>query len=64
MRVELVRDPVDTTYTKEQIENFFLEKLHAIYKDEFRFRIEWLAVIPPDPTGKLRCFVCQSPKKG
>lgn len=64
MRVELVRDPADTTCTKEQIADFFLKKLHAIYKDEFRFRIEWLKVIPPDPNGKLRCFVCQIPKKG
>ena len=25
--------------------------------DEFHIRIEWLDVIPPDPNGKLRCFV-------
>lgn len=58
MRVELVRDPEDTTYTNAQIEEFFQKKLQAIYGDEFRFRIEWLDVIPPDPNGKLRCFVC------
>lgn len=59
LRVELVRDPVDTTYTNRQIEDFFLQKLHDIYGDEFRIQIDWLDVIPPDPNGKLRCFVCQ-----
>ncbi len=58
LRVELVRDPIDTTYSKEQISDFFLRKLHDIYGDEFRIRIDWLDVIPPDPNGKLRCFVC------
>ena len=64
MRVELVRDPMDTAYTKEEIESFFRKKLHDIYGDEFRLRIDWLDVIPPDPNGKLRCFVCQLPAKG
>ena len=64
MRVELVRDPMDTAYTKEEIEAFFRNKLHDIYGDEFRLRIDWLDVIPPDPNGKLRCFVCQLPVKG
>lgn len=59
LRVELVRDPIDTTYTNRQIEDFFLQKLHDIYGDEFRIQIDWLDVIPPDPNGKLRCFVCQ-----
>lgn len=58
LRVELVRDPIDTTYSKEQISDFFRRKLHDIYGDEFRIRIDWLDVIPPDPNGKLRCFVC------
>lgn len=58
IRVELVRDPKDTTYTNEEIESYFLERLHQIYADEFRFQIDWMDVIPPDPNGKLRCFVC------
>lgn len=58
LRVELVRDPQDTTYTKEQITEFFRERLTQLYGDEFRIQIEWLDVIPPDPNGKLRCFVC------
>lgn len=64
MRVELVRDPVDSTYSKEEITQYFLTKLAELYQDEFQFRIEWLDVIPPDPNGKLRCFVCQIPKEG
>ena len=59
MRVELVRDPKDSTYTDRQIEDFFRERLSVIYGDEFRITIQWMDVIPPDPNGKLRCFVCQ-----
>ena len=58
LRVELVRDPQDMTYTNEEITEFFLKKLTALYGDEFRIQIEWLDVIPPDPNGKLRCFIC------
>lgn len=59
MRVELVRDPKDSSYTDCQIEDFFRERLTAIYGDEFHITIQWMDVIPPDPNGKLRCFVCQ-----
>ena len=58
MNVELVRDPKDLTYSREQIEAYFLEKLHQIYGDEFAYDFAWPDVIPPDPNGKLRCFVC------
>lgn len=58
LRVELVRDPQDTSCSDEEISSFFLERLTQLYGDEFRIRIEWLDVIPPDPNGKLRCFVC------
>ena len=49
---------------RDCVEAFFRKKLHDIYGDEFRLRIDWLDVIPPDPNGKLRCFVCQLPAKG
>ena len=58
LRVELVRDPQDMTYSNEEITDFFMKKLTALYGDEFRIHIEWLDVIPPDPNGKLRCFIC------
>ncbi len=58
LRVELVRDPQDMTYSNEEISDFFMKKLTALYGDEFRIHIEWLDVIPPDPNGKLRCFIC------
>lgn len=58
LRVELVRDPQDMTYTNDEISDFFRERLTQLYGDEFRIKIEWLDVIPPDPNGKLRCFVC------
>lgn len=58
LRVELVRDPQDLTYSNEEITAFFMQKLTTLYGDEFRIQIEWLDVIPPDPNGKLRCFIC------
>ena len=58
LRVELVRDPQDMTYTNEEITSFFLQRLTQLYGDEFKIEIHWLDVIPPDPNGKLRCFVC------
>lgn len=58
LRVELVRDPQDTTYTEREIETFFQKQLTDLYGAEFRIQIKWLDVIPPDPNGKLRCFVC------
>lgn len=58
LRVELVRDPQDTAYSNEEIETYFRQRLNELYQDEFRIRIQWLDVIPPDPNGKLRCFVC------
>lgn len=59
LRVELVRDPQDTTYSKEEITDFFRKRLTELYGEEFRIHIRWLDVIPPDPNGKLRCFVCE-----
>jgi phenylacetate-coenzyme A ligase PaaK-like adenylate-forming protein len=58
LRVQLVRDPQDFTYSDEQIQEHFMKRLSDLYGDEFRIHIEWLDVIPPDPNGKLRCFVC------
>ena len=58
LRVELVPDPKDTTYTREEIDRFFRQRLEDLYGDEFRIGIRWLDVLPPDPNGKLRCFVC------
>ena len=58
LRVELVRDPQDMTYSNEEITDFFMKKLTELYGNEFRIHIEWLDVIPPDPNGKLRCFIC------
>lgn len=57
LRVELVPDPEDTTHSRDEIETFFRKQLAALYGDEFRVRIQWLDAIPPDPNGKLRCFV-------
>ncbi len=58
LRIELVRDPKDTTYSDQEISDFFLKRLKELYGEEFRIEVRWLDVIPPDPNGKLRCFVC------
>lgn len=57
LRVELVRDPKDAAHSPEEIAAFFRERLTRLYGEEFRIRIVWLDAIPPDPNGKLRCFV-------
>lgn len=59
LRIELVRDPQDLTYSQQEISAYFLQKLSELYGDEFRIKINWLDAIPPDPNGKLRCFVCE-----
>lgn len=58
LRVELVRDPGDDTWTNSQIEEFFRERLEQLYGSEFRVSIVWMDAILPDPNGKLRCFLC------
>ena len=58
LRVELVSDPADNSMSREEISEYFRKRLHELYGDEFAIDIQWLDVIPPDPNGKLRCFVC------
>jgi phenylacetate-coenzyme A ligase PaaK-like adenylate-forming protein len=59
IRIELVRDPQDHTYSVEEINAYFMKRMHELYGEEFVIEIQWLDVIPPDPNGKLRCFVCE-----
>jgi phenylacetate-coenzyme A ligase PaaK-like adenylate-forming protein len=59
IRIELVRDPQDHTYSVEEINAYFMKRMHELYGEEFAVEIHWLDVIPPDPNGKLRCFVCE-----
>ncbi|MDO4869031.1 MAG: hypothetical protein Q4A65_01880 [Bacillota bacterium] len=58
MLIQLVRDPMNTSKSKEEIEQHFIHEVQKLYGDEFDIRIEWLDVLPPDKTGKQRCFVC------
>ena len=58
MLIQLVMDPLNTTKTKEEIEQHFITEVKKLYGDEFNIRIEWLDILPPDKTGKQRCFVC------
>ena len=58
MKIELVADPFNTSMSKEQIEERFIEEVTKLYGDEFKITIEWLDELEPDKTGKQRCFVC------
>lgn len=59
MKIQLVADPFNESMTKEQIEDRFITEVTKLYGDEFRISIEWLDELPPDQTGKQRCFVCK-----
>ena len=58
MKIQLVADPFNKTMTKEEIEERFITEVEKLYGDEFRITIEWLDELPPEKTGKQRCFVC------
>lgn len=58
MLIQLAADPNNTTKTKEENEKYFIESVQKLYGDEFNIRIEWMDIIPPDVTGKQRCFAC------
>ena len=48
--------PAEVLKRYEGIEDL---KWYSVLKgDEFNIRIEWLDILPPDKTGKQRCFVC------
>jgi phenylacetate-CoA ligase len=58
MKIQLVADPFNKSMTKEEIEDRFITEVTKLYGDEFKITIEWLGELPPDKTGKQRCFVC------
>ncbi|HHW94763.1 MAG TPA: phenylacetate--CoA ligase family protein [Mogibacterium sp.] len=59
MLIQLVRDPFNLTLTNEEIEEHFITEVQKLYGDEFDIKIEWLEELPPEKTGKQRCFVCE-----
>jgi phenylacetate-coenzyme A ligase PaaK-like adenylate-forming protein len=59
MKIQLVADPFNESMTKEEIEDRFITEVTKLYGDEFKITIEWLDELPPDQTGKQRCFVCK-----
>ena len=58
MLIQLAADPFNKTKTKEEIEEHFTSSVKKLFGDEFNIRVEWLDILPPDETGKQRCFVC------
>ena len=58
--VELVADPFSKTVSKEEVEKDLISRISERFGDEFSIRIEWLDELPPDETGKLRCFICRA----
>ncbi len=56
----LVKDPGDTSRSREEIEAFFAKKVEELYGyPEFRLNFCWMDEIPPDENGKMRCFICE-----
>ena len=58
MLIQLAPDPYNQSKTREEIEQHFITEVEKLFGDEFRIRIEWMDILPPDKTGKQRCFVC------
>ena len=58
MLIQLAPDPYNTEKSREEIEQHFIHEVEKLFGDEFRIRIEWMDILPPDKTGKQRCFVC------
>jgi len=59
----LVKDPGDTKYSKEDIEQFFSKKVEDLYGyPEYKLNFCWMDEIPPDENGKMRCFICKVKK--
>lgn len=58
MVIELVRDPYNTSKSKEEIEQHFIRSVQDLYGDEFKIHIKWMDVLEPEKTGKQRCFIC------
>ena len=63
MLIQLAPDPNNTSMSHEEIEKHFIDSVRELYGDEFNIRIEWMDVLPPDKTGKQRCFVCNVKKE-
>ena len=59
----LVKDPGDSKYSKEDIEQFFSRKVEELYGyPEYKLNFCWMDEIPPDENGKMRCFICKVKK--
>ena len=57
--IQMVPDPFVENVDKEKAERVIAEEINKLFGDEFRIRFEWLNELPPDKTGKMRCFVCK-----
>lgn len=62
MCVQLAPDPNNTTKSKEENEAYFKASVDKLYNGEFNLRVDWMDMLPPDETGKQRCFVCKVKK--
>ncbi|MDO5538517.1 MAG: hypothetical protein Q4F83_00375 [Eubacteriales bacterium] len=58
MLIQLAPDPNNTSKSREEIEEHFVSSVKKLFGDEFKIRVEWMDMLPPDKTGKQRCFVC------
>ena len=62
MLIQLAPDPYNTTKPQEENTQYFIDSVQKLYGDEFKVRVEWMDTLPPDHTGKQRCFVCKVDK--
>lgn len=62
MLIQLAPDPNNTSKTHKEIEEHFVSSVKKLFGDEFKIRVEWMDMLPPDQTGKQRCFVCRVKK--
>ena len=59
IHILLVKDPGNTSTSKEDIEKFYERKVEELYgSPEYKLVFEWMDEIPPDENGKMRCFIC------
>lgn len=58
IHILLVQDPGDKSHSREEIEEFYRQKVEDLYgRPEYNLVFEWMDEIPPDENGKMRCFI-------
>ena len=59
MTVQMVADHLGGSVDREAVEDNMAGEMSKLFGDEFKLKFEWMDELPPEKTGKLRCFVCK-----